>query len=286
MKWGVYGAIFVMLSAFTYAACQYNATETYIAGEREILTGPDGKEVLPLTTVFNSTQNDGYKEDVQVINPNPFAIKAVLSSVVEVRDDPRCDAEPALKVIDIEVGPNGMTKIPVRRTTGSIFCKAFRFTEPFNLTIKQDSNIKLELVDIEETRIVCSGKDDGASCELAGECGGGFCIRNVCTTSENCYNNNCDCAADELQCLQKSCVKREAIPIGQAPTCGMDHECVSNYVDSMTGLCAPIPSAMTEGGIVEKFAQQIVHKDNRPWLLLVLLLAIIAIAVTFRMQRR
>lgn len=95
----------------------------------------------------------------------------------------------------------------------------------------------------------CLDKDclnNGDTCTKKEECGSNFCIRNVCSPDNNCYNNDCKCAANEISCNNKTCVAKWAIPIDSKPSCNNDFECTTNYTNETTGRCAKSPSQLQE----------------------------------------
>lgn len=96
---------------------------------------------------------------------------------------------------------------------------------------------------------LCNGKtclNDGMSCTIAQDCGSGYCIEGHCSNSESCFNNDCKCASDEIQCNDNKCVKKGVIPLDVKPKCNMDEECTSGYIDKESGLCAKSPNQMEE----------------------------------------
>lgn len=93
--------------------------------------------------------------------------------------------------------------------------------------------------------------DDGSPCNKSSECGGGFCVEGYCSNSEYCYEKDCKCSADEIQCSDNMhCVKKGIIPIDVTPECGKDSECVTGYIDKKTGLCARSPNQIQQGGFI------------------------------------
>jgi hypothetical protein len=118
----------------------------------------------------------------------------------------------------------------------------YKFAEPNIITS--------EFLSVPKEKIVCSecyGYDclnDGAVCSKSQECGGGYCVRGVCSNSESCFDNDCKCAPEEIQCKDGACVKKNIIPLDNAPKCDMAEECISNYVDIKSGLCAKSPSVI------------------------------------------
>lgn len=101
-----------------------------------------------------------------------------------------------------------------------------------------------------ETCKLCNGKtclDDGISCQKNSECGSSFCVRNVCSHSNLCYNNDCKCSADEIQCNDNQrCVKKGVVPTNVKPECNKYQECSTQYIDLKTGLCAKSPEQLSE----------------------------------------
>lgn len=111
--------------------------------------------------------------------------------------------------------------------------------------IKQGSK---EVVLSKEVCRLCEGNiciNDGEPCSSSNECGGGYCVRGICTNSDVCFNNDCKCSSDEIQCLDnKRCVKKGIIPMDVKPECNMTQECITGYIDSETSLCAKSPAQL------------------------------------------
>lgn len=97
---------------------------------------------------------------------------------------------------------------------------------------------------------LCEGKtclNDGVLCTSSTQCGGANCVRGVCSNAETCFQENCNCAENEIQCdNNKQCVPRKVIPLDAQPICNKSEECVSQYLDPHTHLCAKSPLKVQE----------------------------------------
>ena len=102
---------------------------------------------------------------------------------------------------------------------------------------------------------------DGESCKINDDCDSSSCIRNICSSSLVCYNNDCNCAYDEIQNPDNTeCVKKDVINIGSIPLSGLVEECVvqtyntlfsdmtliMKYIDPDTGKCAIHPDIVLQ----------------------------------------
>ncbi|MGV8151071.1 MAG: hypothetical protein ACP5NV_05065 [Candidatus Woesearchaeota archaeon] len=80
--------------------------------------------------------------------------------------------------------------------------------------------------------------NDGESCNLGSQCGGGYCVEGRCNYEPYCYQNNCGCPDDKIECPDHSqCVIRDKLSIGKKPICDA-RECITNYINPKTGLCS------------------------------------------------
>ena len=80
--------------------------------------------------------------------------------------------------------------------------------------------------------------NDGQNCSDSSQCGGNHCVRNHCSNSTSCFNNDCECALDELQCNDNSrCVKKNSVQLGFKPICNLVEECATGYLNK-NGACA------------------------------------------------
>jgi hypothetical protein len=97
---------------------------------------------------------------------------------------------------------------------------------------------------------VCNGQtclNDGSSCQLNIECGSSHCVRKYCSPTVTCYNDDCNCLSNEVQCSDnKTCVEKAVVPLDVKPECNKPQECVTGYIDEETGLCAKSPSQIEE----------------------------------------
>jgi len=116
----------------------------------------------------------------------------------------------------------------------------FNITYPAGITAKRENMTR-----VAEVCRKCLGKiclNDGQACSRSGDCGGGFCVRGFCSNNKDCYNNDCNCSAAEIQCTDnKTCVRRSSVALGAATKCNMSEECNTSYVDAATGRCAKTP---------------------------------------------
>ena len=115
----------------------------------------------------------------------------------------------------------------------------------------------------------CNGKtclNDGSPCQINSECGGTFCIKGICTDSERCYNNDCKCNSNEIQCDDnKRCVMKNSIAIDTKTICEKNEECVTGYLNPVTKLCAKSPSQ------IQKEKEDILKQAGYVLILLVLI---------------
>ena len=77
--------------------------------------------------------------------------------------------------------------------------------------------------------------NDGDPCTADIYCGAGYCVNGRCSNTMTCYNNDCKCADDEIQCPNNAeCAKKDSKDIGSMPECGFVDECKSETY------CSPI----------------------------------------------
>jgi len=101
------------------------------------------------------------------------------------------------------------------------------------------SNIMSFVVTVPECDICSGGKvclNDSVGCSSSNECGGKYCVENLCSKSELCPGSPpyCKCVEkNKLQCTDnKRCVEKGVVALGNIPSCGMTEECVSGgYFD-------------------------------------------------------
>ena len=152
----------------------------------------------------------------------------------------------------ITVTPLGSDSItwdlPIKVREDSI---KFEILEPKN--IKQGSEYVIISKEICKQCNNNECKNDGGSCSLSNECGGGYCVRGVCSDSDVCFNTDCNCTSDEIQCNDnKRCVEKYSVSIGVKPECNKPQECVTGYIEQKTELCAKSPTQIEEEAEKEK----------------------------------
>ena len=95
--------------------------------------------------------------------------------------------------------------------------------------------------ELKEVCLDCLGVqclNDGEACSTGAECGGGYCINEVCSNALVCYNNDCGCdSLTELQCPDNTkCVSKASLPVGATPVCLIE-ECETGFVN-LDGVCS------------------------------------------------
>lgn len=84
---------------------------------------------------------------------------------------------------------------------------------------------------------VCKLKTS-SSCQSSEDCASGFCVRAVCSANNLCYDLDCKCTNNEFEYQDKQCIKKKSISVGVKPTTNDAQECVTEYIDAKSGLCA------------------------------------------------
>jgi len=91
---------------------------------------------------------------------------------------------------------------------------------------------------------ICNGHNctnDGLSCSINADCGGGYCVEGICNNQSLCYHNDCKCSLDKVQCsTNDKCVTKASLEVGSKPICRLE-ECKTNYINQSTGECAKSP---------------------------------------------
>ncbi|MFA5333369.1 MAG: HNH endonuclease [Candidatus Nanoarchaeia archaeon] len=83
--------------------------------------------------------------------------------------------------------------------------------------------------------------DNGGFCSNSNQCGGGYCIEGICNNQSLCYNDDCKCSLDKIQCsTNDKCVIKTSLEVGSKPICRVE-ECKTNYINQSTGICANEP---------------------------------------------
>ncbi|MFH0875415.1 MAG: hypothetical protein V1859_05740 [archaeon] len=250
MKQNIILFLLILLIPMVFSLdCQYTK-DIVISTETKFLPFDNyGNELKEVTLEF-STINDGYGAPLKIINRNDVDILINLNININIKKAQWCtEYSPGLnsmRSFEILVPKASFIDLDVIKTTESKWCRDFRFTEQYDIQYKETDGVKVKPTDIKEYQTICDGgKNDGESCNSPNECGGGFCIEGYCSNSIICFNKDCKCTADEIQCDDnKRCVKNGVIQLDNKPKCNLPDECQTGYISNDTGLCAKSPAQL------------------------------------------
>jgi hypothetical protein len=108
--------------------------------------------------------------------------------------------------------------------------------------------------------------NDGAACDNPFRCGGGNCVRNRCTISPVCFNNDCECDKNtELQCSDNTrCVPKGVVPVDSVPLCNNREECQTGYLNEQNK-CAKSPDQILNDSMQHKIALGVNTSNILKW---------------------
>lgn len=248
----------ISLSDVVYAdslSCQYTDIEEY---SEEELRFYRGSELLEGKLEIQETQFGCPRARFKVYNPFDFEIeiridyliasswfgsrKISLSTVIPSNEykilegDGSCDTRKVLGYVKLEiVNPEDLTSKLEKVTKQKIICKKCNDVECL---------------------------DDGSPCTNPTACGGGFCVKGYCSNSETCFNGDCQCSSDEIQCNNnKMCAKIKVVPVDVKPECNKPQECVTGYINLETGLCAKSPTQLQDEEN-QRLKEELVRKEK------------------------
>lgn len=142
-----------------------------------------------------------------------------------------------------------------------LFCNEYYFYDEYSIKYLDSEVVDVRPVEEKTYVSVCDGKDDGKLCDSSNECGGGYCVKGICTFSELCHNNDCDCDSNEVQCTNnKQCVEKGIVRVDARPKCDLPEECETGYINEDTGLCAKSPSQIEEENY-ERLREEMAHQE-------------------------
>jgi len=265
--------LFILINNVHALSCQY--TEIKQVSEVETKYFLEGEEIDALPPFVNISGAKSWKEFIGYIIDYQFYVKSNTIYPVDVTVYYNVEGRQLYR--DISLDPYGIYRIHGTYNQENI---------PFD-----PDSIYYEIHNIEERQITssefvkvceqCLGQDclnDGVACSSPQQCGGGYCVEGHCSTSSVCFNNDCKCSADEIQCTDNTrCVKKTVVPLDVKPSCNLSEECVSGYIDSGTGLCAKSPAQLQE----EEAQRLKKEKEEREDFIKSLLFSIGSIALIF-----
>ena len=180
-------------------------------------------------------------------------MNAKIKVTAQINAAPNC-VYPGMKEMiekDISVPPKGTFNLPIWKPD-LIFCGDVRWSPPFTIRYEPSTQVDITEVPIHTYAIRCTSIDDGKPCNPQQKCGGGYCVRGICTNSTLCFNDDCKCAPEtEAQCTDnKRCVTLGAIHLGVKPKCNLSEECVTGYLNQTTGMCAKSPDQRDQENLI------------------------------------
>ncbi|MDO8427785.1 MAG: HNH endonuclease signature motif containing protein [Candidatus Diapherotrites archaeon] len=114
--------------------------------------------------------------------------------------------------------------------------------------------------------------NDGATCTIGTECGGGFCIENICN-NKNEFFPGFTCKTDEVSCNNNLCVKKKSVEIGFKPICS-EQECIYGAIDA-NGLCIETQTILEARTKLQMDKDNKIFFDNLQFLIIALVIIIV-----------
>jgi len=252
-------------------ACQYTQNET-IFSEVEVLYNLNNEPIAIYGT-----------EEIQFtdITKDGFVVKNFLNYKIKIKvyyigDQGIVKNQKGESIVEIEA-------------KNSKYVKASRsYKYPLRIekyTFQENDETYSKIETISEIIVVCKKcgnldcLDDGMSCSHDFECGGNHCINGICNKINECYNQNCNCKENEIQCNNKTCEIIGNKKIGQTVICS-EMECESYY--AIDNICA-----FTEEQIekqkeqVEKEKEEKFNQSIQNIIILIIIAGIILIGIYF-----
>jgi hypothetical protein len=269
MKYKRIGLLFLLLLAFSlYSAyadslpCQYQQQESYQEfGSYLYYTDSDEYygQGLNLSDFQGGYGNiaEGCKYSFVINNPYPETLELGIRYFVFMSANIMHPEEKQEHIENVSIERYSYKKI-AGEWGGIGGCSILENEIFYQIFAPEELTLKKGYITKERTVCkLCNGQiciNDGNSCLKDVECGSGHCVYGLCSDSPYCYNNDCNCNANEVQCNNRICIAKNSIPIGIAPTCNA-LECVTNYKDS-NGLCAKTPETLQEEAAQAAYEKQ------------------------------
>jgi hypothetical protein len=230
--------------------CQYKQLVfDHIETKLEAYSKDTDDEIEPITYSLTGTE----KVPLYFFNENDFNVD--IQYDLTLNKPTSCFSGQCTKKVTenyIRTIEPGTNEIPFNYSYGnyiSISNLAHRENEFVYLKIKKERIYREEC-------LICGDKnclDDGRSCEINNECGSGYCIEKICSSTRDvnneivCNNKDCNCSINEIEFEDRDCIPKNSVAIGGTPITGNPEECVTNYISSIKKNCAvPLGNSCTQ----------------------------------------
>jgi len=245
-KFGLLLFLIFSLSFVLALDCQYSHDEKIFTDYNKVLVKSTGEYVdVPIieSTNFSVGGSNYNSASFDLFNNYSFEVKLRLIFKYGTKQSIFCNGGWSLYDEVLTLKPFDTKTISY--SSAANFCNVQFDSDSLKIIQMESDDISAPLKKTYESTIqVCdkcaSNKDclnDGASCTLASECGGKYCVANHCSTNEFCFENNCQCNSNQIQCTDnKRCVDKNIVQVDIAPSCGLKEECVTGFIKN--GVCS------------------------------------------------
>jgi len=207
--------LILLIAQFTYAEnlnCEYTKLEEYYVPERILVY--EGSDVKRGEDLIFSDFNEGKVASFIIKNPNDFRVMVILNYSIE-----------GTGAKDLQYGKwiNADDTIQIRDICreNEVFGTCSINEDSLIYHIDKPQIMYPEEIEIEKTRTVCDGKNNGSMCTNDNECGSRKCnFAGFCGKFTHCPEGTTNC--QNIKCLVPS-----SKDLGESYLC--DWECKTNY---------------------------------------------------------
>lgn len=277
--------LFLLIIPFVYSEeldCQYKVIEEYTE-LGDVLVYENTNKIIGKALNISDFYSKKNISSFMIHNPNPFDVMAVISYEVEGLNDKnkeygkRISAFGDLRFTELCLNEGVLVECQIIESSVNYFIKATP-----DIYVPKKLNVKKERLVCKKCKdITCF--DDGDSCLVDWQCGGGYCVEKICSNTSQCYLGDCNCPITHVQCPDdSSCVEKNTKEIGETPIC-RDEECVSNFVDS-DGKCVYTDEQKKNQEMVHQEKMQQVLSEKYQSLTILIFIIIMGIVIFFYLK--
>jgi hypothetical protein len=248
MKKILFVLVLLLFSNFVFSLdCQYFIEEEVQTDYNKVINKNTDEYIdVPFIEPSNKQVTGGNynRGSFLLVNNYPFQLKFRLIFNYGTQGSIFCNA--GNSVFDEEITLENYGTKEIVYWSAAKFCKVTTNWDSLRIILLESDDITAPLIQTIKTKNkICLGNDDGMNCSKNEDCGGGFCVEGKCNNQNICFNNNCECSPNEVECNNNSCVTQGSFKLNEKPACDKNELCETGLIGE-NGLCVKTPEMILQ----------------------------------------